>query len=60
MKWLQLLSDRLREERSAAEQTLLSGRASDFADYRRLAGILFALHKAEEIAKDVSDQLMRE
>ena len=60
MRWLNELSARLDVARAAAEATLTEGRASDFAEYRRLAGIIYGLKKAQELANEVSEQLMRE
>ncbi len=60
MRWLQELSERLGEARAAAEATIIEGRATDFADYKRLAGIIYGLTQAEELARGVSEQLMRD
>lgn len=51
------LIDKIDEERSIVTDRMVSGSAADYAEYRRLVGVIQGLALARSIIKDLAERM---
>lgn len=54
------LLDKIDDERSIVTEGLVSGSAVDYAEYRRLVGVIQGLTLARSIIKDLAERMEKE